>query len=113
MAYLRGDYYLWADDADRLHVWAFDGADAWADAGWAVGADGRHQAGYEQASGVSIPEEVMDEYVIMRFAELIESGKAAAALNRALRHGNFGGEALAARATVIREKIEELQKRSA
>ena len=54
-------------------------------------------------------EAIMDEYVMMRLAELIESGRAADAIDRAMRHGNFGGEALAARAVALREAIQRLQ----
>lgn len=108
MAYLRGNYYLWADGDNRLHVWACDGADGWMDSGWA--SDGSNRLPTRQnASGLSIPEEVMDEYVIMRFAELIESRTAADTIDRALRHGNFGGEALKQRAQSIKRAIREIE----
>lgn len=108
MSYLRGNYYLWADGDNRLHVWAFDGADAWMDSGWASDADGR-LPNRQNASGVSVPESVMDEFVMMRFAQLIESGRAAETIDRALRHGNVGGEALKQRSESIKRAIQSLE----
>ena len=60
MSYLRGRYYIWAD-GERTHLWAEDGSDHWADSGWASDAHGKRHAGRENASGVSIPESVLDE----------------------------------------------------
>src|SRR5687767_6430699 len=40
MAYLRGDFYVWADDDDRVHIWSHDGADCWRESGWAAEMDG-------------------------------------------------------------------------
>lgn len=54
------------------------------------------------AGGVAIPMTVMDEFVVMRLAQLIESGTVGDAVDRALRHGNLGGNALAAHAEVVR-----------
>lgn len=112
MAYLRGNYYLWKDGDNRLHVWAFDGADAWMDSGWASDGSNRWPT-HQNASGVSIPEEVMDEYVMMRFAQLLESGSVACTIDRALRHGNVGGEALKQRAGSIKQASRELGNGSA
>jgi hypothetical protein len=109
MAYLRGNYYLWSDGDERLHVWAFDGGDPWMDSGWASDADGRRLPNRQNASGVSIPETVMDEFVMMRFAQLIDSGAAAATIDRALRHGDVGGEALAQRAESIKRAIRNFE----
>lgn len=106
MAYLRGDYSLWADGDGRLHIWAADGADGWQESGWAMNAEGTRRP---HAGGVAIPTGVLDEYVMMRFAELLESGEAAQALDRALRHGSFGGDALRARSEAIGGAIERLQ----
>ncbi len=102
MAYLRGDYYIWADGDDRIHIWAADGADGWEQSGWAVDAAGRRSANRGNAGGVAIPKAmVMDEFVVMRFAQLIESGTVGETVDRAVRHGNFGGNALAAHAGMI------------
>jgi hypothetical protein len=97
MAYLRGNYYLWNDGDNRLHVWAFDGADAWMDSGWA--SDGSNRLSTHQNA---------DEYVMMRFAQLLESGSVVGTIDRALRHGNVGGEALKQRAESIKQATREL-----
>ena len=78
MAYMRGDYYLW-DDESGLHIWAHDGYDSWDKAGWHLREsddDGEQypvepthlKDGINNASGVSIHQEIMDEYVMMRLA---------------------------------------------
>ena len=103
MAYLRGDNYVWAGDDDRVHIWVADGEDDWAESGWACDTDGKRHPGLEQAAGVSVPQAVIDLYVVMRFAELVESGELAATIDRALREQpNFGSEALAERAEKIK-----------
>ena len=99
VSYLRGDYYIWADVNDRIHLWAADGEDGWEDSGWAIDSEGKRRP---NAGGISLPDRVLDEYVMMRIAQLIEAGEAADALDRALRHGNLGGEALKVRAKAIR-----------
>ena len=110
MAYLRGDYYIWADGDDRLHIWARDGADGWEQSGWAVDASGQRSADRVNAGGVSILHAVMDEYVMMRLAQLIESNAIGEVIDRAIRHGNFGGQALAARGEAIRNALQHLTK---
>jgi len=112
MAYLRGNYYLWSDTDHRLHVWAFDGADTWMDSGWASDGSNRWPT-HQNASGVSIPAEAMDEYVMMRFAQPLESGSVARTIDRALRYGNVGGEALKQRAESIKQASRELGNGSA
>ena len=96
MAYLRGDYYLWTDSDDRLHIWAIDGQDGWDDTIWHRNEDGevdeRHlKDGADQASGTSIPHEVMDEYVVMRLAQMLSEGTVTAAIDRTLGPGGRGG----------------------
>lgn len=88
MAYLRGSTYVWSDGR-RLHVWVGDGEDGWRESGWAED----HPS---DASGVSIALDVMDEFVMMRFAELIRDRTAQDAAERAIRahHGNGGCVAL-------------------
>lgn len=97
MAYMRGPTYLWRDETN-LHVWVEDGYDGWDQTGWGESAQG---AG--RASGVSIPVEVMDEYVVMRFAQLLQEGNIEQAIARALAKwdGNFGCAALKECATSI------------
>lgn len=90
MAYMRGQTYLWRDES-HLHVWVADGYDEWDQSGW-----GEHAKDTGTASGVNLPMEVMDEYVVMRFAQLLQEGGADQTIARALaRHeGNFGCAAL-------------------
>ena len=91
MAYMRGDYYLWTD-VSGLHLWAADGYDSWDESGWHRDDDGkdypindRHlENGQNTASGVSIHQEIMDEYVMMRLAELLESKQLDETLERTL-----------------------------
>jgi hypothetical protein len=48
---MRGDYYLWSDGAEVLHIWAADGYDGWAEAIWALDEEGKRHEGREKASG--------------------------------------------------------------
>jgi hypothetical protein len=36
MSYIRGDYYVWADDS-HVHIWAHDGYDNWDGSVWNEG----------------------------------------------------------------------------
>ena len=121
MAYLRGDYYLW-DDESGLHLWAKDGYDGWDKAGWHEideTADGEPvirpehiKDGKVTASGVSIHQDIMDEYVMMRLAEMVSEGKIDAAINRVLdpdgRGGNFGSMRLEANADLLKQALSGL-----
>jgi len=87
MAYTRGDPYIWSD-GDFLHLWSVTGRDHW-----------QTIEGYvdnPEASGVQITDAVAAEFAVMRFAELLQLGEAAGAIERALRNssGNFGCAAL-------------------
>ena len=90
MAYLRGDYYIWGDGED-IHVCISKGAAGGGTAG----------PEYEYDS-VHLPYEVLDEYVVMRFAELLYKGDVESAIERALQHGNFG-------AAILRENAKEIE----
>lgn len=105
MAYLRGNTYVWSDGR-RVHVWVADGYDGWKDSGWA---EGLASAG----SGVAIDANVMDEFVMMRFAELVHEGAACPAAERAIRahHGNGGCLALERSWPVIDGQVGALEKR--
>lgn len=46
------------------------------------------------ASGVSIPKEIMDEFVVMRLAQLLREGKLHETIARAIEDQNFGSNAL-------------------
>ena len=89
MSYTRGDNYIWPS-GDRIHLWIADGGDNWAECGWNEGEP------HSNPGGVAVPQDVMDEYVVMRFAELVHAGDAAAAIDRAVAKytGNGGCVAL-------------------
>ncbi|MBV9849564.1 MAG: hypothetical protein JO250_07740 [Armatimonadetes bacterium] len=91
----RDDYYLWHDESG-LHIWASDGYDGWDEAGWHRDDEGNihewHlQNGENKASGVSIHQEVIDEYVVMRLAQMIEEGVVEETIKRAVRNGSTRG----------------------
>ena len=90
MAYMRGSTYLW-HDGSQLHVWVADGYDEWDLSIW-----GDQTKDTGMASGVALPMTVMDEYVVMRFAQLLQEGRVEEAIARALANhdGNFGCAAL-------------------
>ncbi len=119
MSYMRGDYYLWVGGInDDLHVWVKDGYDEWDHSGWAASneenEDGTHKLRDEMknASGVSIPQEVMDEYVVMRMAELIGEGKAGEIIDKVVsphgNGGNGGGVVLTMNAEKLKSALEDL-----
>ena len=120
MAYMRGDYYLWADEKN-LHHWAYDGYDCWDEAGWHLVEDGEEEivkpthlrGGKNTASGVSIPQDVMDEYVMMRLAQMLQEDKVNAAIDRALdpdgRGVNIGCLMLASNAGMLKQALSGLK----
>lgn len=101
MAYMRGHQYLWRDESG-LHIWSTDGYDGWDRTGWHFAARGEPEPeGWADAddespldapSGVSIPMEIMDEYVVMRLAELLEEGRLGSTMERAV--SKWGRESL-------------------
>ena len=119
MAYMRGDYYLWSDESS-LHLWAYDGYDWWDEAGWHRMDDGKDypvdpmhlKDGENNASGVSIHQDIMDEYVMMRLAQMVHEGTVNAAIDRATapegRGGNVGGMMLAANADTLKQALSGL-----
>ena len=93
MAYLRGDYYIWGDGED-IHVWIGEAATG-------GGEGGPREDGYAY-DGIYLPYEVLDVYVVMRFAELLYDGTVEPTIERALCHGNFGG-------VILEENVEEIK----
>jgi hypothetical protein len=94
---MRGEYYLWSDSENCLHIWVADGYDGWDEAIWAMDEEGeKRRKDRLSASGTSIPEKVMDEFVVMRLAEMIDEGIVEQAIERAIAKwsGNFGCSAL-------------------
>ena len=92
MSYMRGDYYLWSDGKEVLHIWVADGYDGWDEAIWAADEGGKRHEERAKASGVGIPEKVMDEFVVMRLAQMVEENLVEDAIDRAIENygGNFG-----------------------
>ena len=100
MAYTKGSTYIWSD-GEQLHLWSEEGLDHWQ----SVPEYGEKSNG----SGVQIPESVADQFAVMRFAELLKSGEASAAIEKALAQwgGNFGCVALEELAPRLRVFCEE------
>lgn len=90
MAYLRGDYYIWGD-GENIHIGVKEEA--------VGGAEGGPEYGY---GGVYLPYDVLDEYVVMRFAELLHEARIEPTIERAMRRGNFGG-------VILEENVEEIR----
>lgn len=110
MAYMRGDVYVW-HDGDNVHLWAANGNDGWTEAVWACDEDGNRAPDRLNASGVGIPETVLDEQVMMRLAEMIEEQSVDDVVARALaKHGgNFGCAALTRYATQLQSCLQQIQ----
>ena len=110
MSYMRGDNYIWSD-GERLHIWVADGYDGWDEAIWAIDEREKRHEDRANASGVSIPEEVMDEFVVMRLAQMIKEGLVDDAIDRAVARGagNFGCEALVKNKEKLREALNQVQ----
>jgi hypothetical protein len=90
MAYMRGDHYIWTSESD-LHIWSANGQDACSESIW-------YQSHKDAApAGVAIPQSVADEYVLMRFAEMLVEGLLPESIARTLNkwHDNFGCDSLA------------------
>ncbi len=110
MAYMRGDYYVWDDTENVFHIWSKDGYDGWDDTMWATGEESdNRRAGFEEASGVSIPTTVLDQIAMMRLAHILEEGRAGTLIDDAASIGNFGGVALQRNATVIKAVLRFLE----
>ena len=110
MSYMRGDYYLWSDGADVLHIWAADGYDGWDEAIWAIDEEEKRHENRLNASGVGIPEKKMDEFVVMRLAEMIKEGLVEETIDRTIEDygGNFGCEALAKSAESLKAALRQV-----
>lgn len=90
MSYFRGEPYIWSD-GERLHLWT-------------TAADGtlNHDT---YTAGVEIPEATMDQFAVMRFAELLELGLAGKTIAEALENTNFGGDCLLRHAGTLQALI--------
>lgn len=100
MSYMRGDNYIW-HDGENLHLWVADGKDGWDQSVWYTGVAGKEPIDEDEgdpdvkASGVMIPESVLDEFVVMRLAEMLQEGKAREAVSRAVSKWSGNGGCLA------------------
>jgi hypothetical protein len=110
MSYMRGNYYLWCDSDDYLHIWAADGYDGWDDAIWAMDEHGQRRHNRSQASGVRVPLKIMDAFVMMRLAQLIDEGLVNKAIEAALASsGNFGCETLRRNTGILKTALESIR----
>lgn len=99
MAYMRGRNYIWRDE-DGVHFWSATGNDYWFEAGWhdysdnddekIINPDHLDSEGNVTASGVYIETEPIDEFVVMRIAELLEKSTLASAIDRAIARNSQG-----------------------
>jgi hypothetical protein len=100
MSYIRGDTYIW-HDGENVHLWSADGKDGWDQSVWYTGVTGKEPSGEEEgdpdekASGVMILESLLDEFVVMRLAEMIQERKAREAAKRAISEWSGNGGCLA------------------
>jgi hypothetical protein len=98
MSYTRGAIYIWSSDCST-HVWVANPEPdlSYAESGWGASwaEEGRH------LNGVCVPQDVLDELVVMRYAEMTDAERGAAT-QRALERwrGNGGCFALAEQAGI-------------
>ena len=86
MSYIRGSNYIFADNEDRLHIWVADGEDNWEISGWGKNPNTNEwREEFSAPSGVSIPQSIIDQYVIMRFAEILEASKLSVMIDSTLK----------------------------
>ena len=93
MAYFKGSPYIWSDGT-HLHLWSDDGLDDWQSM--------EAYVDLPDASGVQIDETVMDQFAVMRVAELLENGTLLSVIEQALANMNFGANALRGCEAVLR-----------
>ena len=110
MSYMRGKYYIW-EGSDGVHLWAADGEDLWKDSGWAESVKKQKLKRGAKPSGVRMPASVLDEFVVMRFAELIDEGKLVSTIRRVTKGkpGNVGEWSLRAHANELLRRLRTLE----
>jgi hypothetical protein len=110
MSYMRGKYYIW-ESSDGVHLWAANGEDHWKDSVWAESVKKLKFKRGEKSSGVRLPTSVLDEFVVMRFAELIDEGKLAPTIRRVTKGktGNVGEWSLHAHAKELLRRLRTLK----
>jgi len=106
MSYMRGNYYLWSD-GDNMHIWVADGYDGWDESGWNTGPNDQQRdfglGAESKPSGIKIPEKVLNEFVMMRLAEILHEGAVDETIDRTIKHRNFGG-------TILKKNAEKLKR---
>lgn len=106
MAYFRGDHYVF-DDGEHVCWWARGRYDAHREWGARLTDEG--------SSGVRVPSDLMDRFVLMRLAEMLVERSAGALLDEmvldASETGNTGMIQLLGNLELMRSSIGDLQRR--
>lgn len=112
MSYMRGNNYLWSD-GEYMHLWLADGYDGWDESSWNTGANGEPRdfglGEDSKPSGIKIPEKILNEFVMMRLAEMLHEGVVAETIDRAIQHGNFGGMLLKKNAMKLKTALAQIK----
>ena len=95
MAYLRGDYYF-GGDGENIHLWVKEDV------------EGGVENDLEGYTGISLPYGVLDEYVVMRLAEMLYAGSIESTIDRAIGHNNFQTEFLIENAESIKQALQKI-----
>ncbi len=105
MAYFRGDIYVFDTD-DEFHFWRRENYTSHADSIWGERTPG-------MTSGVQMPKEVVDRFVLMRLAELVAEKQAVLRFDDFVRElaggGNSGNVQLLGNEAVLRAALVELE----
>jgi hypothetical protein len=112
LSYMLGRQYVWVD-ATHVHIWSAEGYDGWDESSWAQKFEPpseRRSAAFGRPSGVSVRQNLADEYVAMRMAELVATGELSEAIDRALasHRENSGCQALVTHAAPLRAALSQL-----
>jgi len=96
MSYMRGKYYIWTSGGDKsedtnVHFWVGSDKDRILESGWA------EMLKEDEVMGCSLPGNIFDELVVMRYNELIEEGIVEEVEKRTAKkfNGNGGCDVLA------------------
>jgi len=111
MSCMRGNNYLWSD-GDYMHFWVADGYDGWDESGWNTGPNDEPRnfglGAESKPSGVKILETVLNEFVMMRLAEIIHEGSVDETIDCAVKHGNFDGMLLKKNAAKLKTVLAQI-----
>lgn len=113
MAYIKGDEYIWTGTAvdkdgnefEYVHFWTAHGREdvsSWRQRYF-------DENGEDMAGGVAFPEEVIDQFVMMRFAKIVLNGNAEEVIERAAQVRNFGAMRLHKNRKQIIESVRQMQ----